>query len=169
MGGFITQKYLERHSAQAGVLLAPPPPRGLLGAALRTARHDFRTFLNVNLQMDFYPVVDTPEKTRRAFFSVDMPDDQLREYYLKMEHDSYFAYLDMLLLALPNPRLIKTPLLVLGAADDQNFSTAEIEATARAYHAPYEIFPNMAHNMMLEMGWESVAARIAAWLDEKGI
>jgi pimeloyl-ACP methyl ester carboxylesterase len=169
MGGFITQKYLERHDAPAGVLLTPPPPGGLLSAALRTARHDFHSFLQVNLQLNLYRAVDTLEKTRRVLFSADMPDDQVQEYFRKLGNDSYLAYLDMLLFALPDPKRIKTPLLVLGAADDHNFSTAEIEATARAYHAPYEIFPNMAHNMMLEKGWESVAARIATWLGEKGI
>jgi pimeloyl-ACP methyl ester carboxylesterase len=164
MGGFITQKYLERHHAPTGVLLASPPPGGLLHAVLRTVRHDIRSILEVSLQMDLYPAVDTLAKMRRALFSQDMPDDVLKEYFRKMEHDSYLAYLDMLLFALPNPERIKTLLLVLGAANDQNFSTAEIEATARAYHAPYEIFPNMAHDMMLEYGWETVAARIVSWL-----
>ena len=169
MGGFITQKYLERHNAPAGVLLASPPPGGLLSAAFRNARHDFRSFLQVNLQMDLYRAVDTPVKTRRVLFSADMPDDQVQEYFHKLGHDSYLAYLDMVLFSLPDPKRIQTPLLVLGAADDHNFSPAEIEATARAYHAPYELFPHMAHDMMLEKGWESVAARIATWLGEKGI
>ena len=169
MGGFITQKYLERHQAPAGVLLASPPPGGLLRAALRNARHDFRSFLQVNLQMDLYRAVDTPVKTRQVLFSPDMPDDQVQEYFRKLGNDSYLAYLDMVLFSLPDPKRIQTPMLVLGAADDHNFSPAEVEATARAYHAPYELFPNMAHDMMLEKGWESVASRIATWLGEKGM
>ena len=169
MGGFITQKYLERHHAPAGVLLASPPPGGLLSTALRSARQDFGSFLQVNLQMNLYREVDTPEKTRRVLFSSDMPDDQVQEYFRKLGHDSYRAYLDMVLFSLPDPKRIQTPLLVLGAADDHNFSPAQIEATAHAYHAPYELFPSMAHDMMLEKGWESVAARIATWLGEKGI
>ncbi|MGZ3639051.1 MAG: alpha/beta hydrolase [Ktedonobacterales bacterium] len=132
------------------------------------ARRDFRSLLQVNLQMALYPAVDTPEKTRRVLFSADMPNALVEEYFRKLENDSYLGYLDMLVFALPDPKRIKTPLLVLGAADDQNFSTAEIEATARAYHAPYEIFPKMAHDMMLEKDWELVAARIAAWLQSRG-
>ncbi len=31
------------------------------------------------------------------------------------------------------------------------------------------IMPNMAHDMMLEPGWQSVADRIVAWLNKKGI
>lgn len=169
MGGFIIQKYLERHTTPAAILLASPPPTGVRGAALRLARLDFRSLALVNLRMSLYPPVDTPEKMRRLLFSADMPDDLVKEYFGKLQDDSYIGYLDMLLFALPDPTRVKTPLLVLGAADDQNFSITEIEATARAYHAPYEIFPNMAHDMMLEQGWEEVAARIATWLQSRGI
>lgn len=169
MGSFIIEKYLERHNAPAGVLLAPPPPAGLLSGALRIARSDIRSFLRVNLQMAMYPAVDTPEKTRQVLFSADMPNDQVQKYFRLLQNDSYFAYLDMMRFALPDPGRITTPLLVLGAADDHGFSTEEIKATARAYHAPYEIFPKMAHNMMLEQGWQSVAARITAWLGESGL
>jgi hypothetical protein len=38
---------------------------------------------------------------------------------------------------------------------------------ARAYGTQAEFFPNMAHNMMLEAGWQSVADRMLAWLDER--
>ena len=31
------------------------------------------------------------------------------------------------------------------------------------------IFPHMAHDMMLEDGWQAVADRFLSWLDEKGI
>lgn len=169
MGGFIVQKYLERHNTPAAILLASPPPSGVRGAALRLARQDLRSLVQVNLRMSLYPAVDTPAKMRRLLFSADMPDDLVEEYFGKLQDDSYLGYLDMLIFALPDPRRIKTPLLVLGAADDQNFSTADIEATACAYHAPYHIFPRMAHDMMLEQGWKLVADRIASWLSSRGI
>ena len=44
----------------------------------------------------------------------------------------------------------------------------EIEDTARAYNTDAEIFP-MAHDMMLENGWEDVAQRILEWLQAQGI
>jgi alpha-beta hydrolase superfamily lysophospholipase len=36
--------------------------------------------------------------------------------------------------------------------------------TARAYNTTAEIFQDMAHDMMLEPKWESVAERISVWL-----
>ncbi|HET9011366.1 MAG TPA: hypothetical protein VFN38_06090, partial [Gemmatimonadaceae bacterium] len=42
----------------------------------------------------------------------------------------------------------------------------EILATARAYDARVEIIADVAHNMMLELRWQAVAARILMWLEE---
>lgn len=60
-------------------------------------------------------------------------------------------------------------MLVLGAEMDAVFSVDEVEATARAYNTKAEIFNGMAHDMMLEPGWQLVAERILGWLKEKKI
>ena len=75
------------------------------------------------------------------------------------------AFLDMVALDLPKPGKVKTPLLVLGAARDNMIRPREIEATARAYNTKAEIIPDVAHNSMLEIRWQSVAERILAWLN----
>ena len=77
------------------------------------------------------------------------------------------AFVDMVALDLPKPAKVKTPLLVLGAARDKMISPREIEATARAYNTQAEIIPDVAHNSMLELRWQSVAERILAWLNER--
>ena len=46
---------------------------------------------------------------------------------------------------------------------------AEVEDTARAYHTPAEVFPDMGHDMMLEPGWQAVAERIDGWLSGQGL
>src|SRR6516165_8673357 len=43
--------------------------------------------------------------------------------------------------------------LPLGAEDDIVFTQREVRATAAAYHTEAEIYPRMAHDMMLEPGW----------------
>ena len=57
---------------------------------------------------------------------------------------------------------------MLGAADDTIFTPAEVRATAVAWDAELEIFPRIAHDMMLEPLWLTVAERIAGWLDKTG-
>jgi pimeloyl-ACP methyl ester carboxylesterase len=58
---------------------------------------------------------------------------------------------------------------VLGGANDAGISPGEIEATAHRHNTRAEIFPNMAHAMMLESGWQVVADRILYWLNEQGL
>jgi alpha-beta hydrolase superfamily lysophospholipase len=60
-------------------------------------------------------------------------------------------------------------MLVLGAADDRIISRGEVESMARAYGTTAEFFPNMAHDMIVEDGWQAVADRMLAWLDERGL
>ena len=166
MGGFVIQKYLEDHDAPGAVLLSSPPPAGLLGTAVRIARRRPVVFARVNVTLSLLPVIATPRLAREAFFSADVPDEQLRAYWKLMQDESYMAFLDMVALDLPKPAKVKAPLLVLGAARDNMLRPSEIEATARAYHTRSEIIPDVAHNSMLELRWQTVAERILAWLRE---
>ncbi|MBL8102219.1 MAG: alpha/beta fold hydrolase, partial [Anaerolineales bacterium] len=169
MVGFIVQKYLEQNNAPAGVLLAPAPPFGVWHGTWLVFKHSPLTLLKILTQFRLAPVVETPESTRWAFFSHDIPREQLLKYHANMNDESFRMYLDLLGLNLVNTKKVKTPLLVLGARDDTVISNGDVEKTAKAYNTQAEIFPNMAHDMMLEAGWKPVAERILNWLKEKGI
>jgi alpha-beta hydrolase superfamily lysophospholipase len=166
MGGFIIQKYLEDHDTPAAVLLSSASPAGLLPTAIRTARRQPWVFAKVNLTLSLKPFIATPQLVGEAFFSNDLPEEKLLEYWKQTQDDSFRAFLDMVALDLPKPEKVKTPLLVLGAARDNMIGPREIEATARAYNTQAEIIPDVAHNSMLERNWQSVADRIIAWLNE---
>lgn len=166
MGGFTIQKYLEDHVAPGAVLLSSPSPAGLLPTALKTARRHPLRFLEVNLKLSLLPIIATPALARESFFSDDVPEEELRAYWMQMQDDSYRAYLDMVALDLPRPARVNTPLLVLGAERDNMLSRKVIEATASAYHTQAQIVPGVAHNSMLELRWQAVADRILAWLEE---
>jgi hypothetical protein len=58
---------------------------------------------------------------------------------------------------------------VAGAVNDRIFKPSEIESTARAYDTGAVIFPDMAHDMMLEPGWKSVADSVLGWLKQRGL
>jgi len=167
MGGFIIQHYLEDHDVPAAVLLSSASPAGLLPTALRTARRQPWAFAKISLTMNLKPMLVTPELVGEAFFSRDLPHDQLLEYWKQTQDDSFMAFLDMVALDLPKPAKVKTPLLILGAARDNMIAPREVEATARAYNTHAEIIPDVAHNSMLEQRWESVAERILIWLNEQ--
>ena len=169
MGGFITQKYLQTNESPAGVLLASVPHFGVWPATGRVFMHSPLTLLKVMTQFRLRPAVETPTDARWALFSNSMPKKQMLKYFAKLDDESFRAYLDLLGLNLANPKRVKAPMLVLGAENDAVISVKNVNATAKAYNTQAQIFPNMAHDMMLEKDWRPVADKILSWLNEKGI
>lgn len=164
MGGFVVQHYLARHDAPGGVLMASAPIRGTIPATLRAfVRHPV-AILKMLVLLNPYYLIETQALKREFFFSADMPETEFKEYAARLQSESFRALLDMNLM-LPRTAQVKVPVLVLGAADDQIFTPHEIRQTAKAYGTEAEIFPQMAHDMMLERGWQAVADRILAWLE----
>jgi len=169
MGGFITQKYLERNQAPAAAILASVPPYGVWHGTWRVFKKSPLTLLKILSRFRLNPLIESPELAKWAFFSNDFPPDEFLNYHTKMNDESFRMFIDLLGLKLVNPKKIKTPLLVLGAHKDTVISNGDVERTAHAYNTTAEIFPNMAHDMMLEKGWQSVAEKIGSWLTKKGI
>jgi pimeloyl-ACP methyl ester carboxylesterase len=169
MGGMIVQKYLESHQATAAVFMASVPPGGIIPATMRILLRHPWLVLKANLTLSLLPVVATPHLAREMFFSPEMPADKVTSHFARIQEESYRVYLDMLGLNLPRAGRIDAPLLVLGAENDRILSAGEVLATARRYCVEAEIIPRMAHNMMLEAGWQKVADRILTWLGQQGL
>ncbi len=169
MGGFIVQKFLERNSAPAGVLLASNPPYGLWHGTWLVFKKSPITLFKVLTRFRLNPLIESPEVAKWAFFSDDFPQDQFLKYYEKMNDESFRMFIELLGLILADPKKVKTPLLILGAEKDTVIPPVDVHKTARAYNTTAEIFPNMAHDMMLEKNWKDVAGRVMGWLKEKGI
>ncbi len=167
MGGMVVQKYLERHSAPAVVLMASAPPQGLLYAAWWLALSNPLLFYEINFIQWLAPYFSTLHTARRAVFSAHMTDHEVAKYCRRMQQESQRAVIDMSGLDLPNFNRVKLPpALVLGAKNDALIPTFLIEATARAFATRAELFPDMAHAMMLETGWQRVAERMVQWLSQ---
>jgi pimeloyl-ACP methyl ester carboxylesterase len=165
MGGFIIRKYLEDHAAPGAVLLSSPTK--LLAPALRVARRHPLLFARATLTLSQLPLISTPQLAREAFFGSDVPEDQMVTYWKRMQDGSYRAYLDMVGLDPPRPARDDVPMLVLGAGGDNMLTPGDVEATARACGAPFEIIPDVAHNSMLGPRWQAVAERILTWLQQR--
>ena len=114
-------------------------------------------------------MVETPALMQDALFSPQVSAEDIARHFARLQPESFRMLLETMLLNLPRPDTVRTPLLVLAAANDRVFSVVEAQATARAYATEAEIFPNMAHDMMLEPNWQQVADRILGWLQERGI
>ncbi len=170
MGGMVVQKYLEAGSGHVpgAVLLAPLPFNGALPMLLRFVVQTPGAMLEIARHLSTHHLVNTPGKARKLFFSPDLPIPELETHARRLQAESLLAGLDLSLLDLPAPYRPDCPLLVLGAVHDSVSTIGEIKQTARVYGTQAEFF-NIAHDMMLDVGWESVAGRIAAWLERRSL
>lgn len=166
MGGLIVQKYLESHKVPAAVLLAPVPTTGVIMTTLGIAKRHFLILLKVLSTMSLYPVINTPELAREAFFSENISTAKLETYYKKLQDESFRGFLDMTF-CLPKPRKVSDPILLIGAINDMIFSQRQMEATANAYHSTAQMLSNTAHDVMLEDRWKDAADIILNWLNEQ--
>ncbi len=168
MGGMVAQKYLERHEAAGVVLLSSVPPQGLWAAALGLALQKPGLMGELNRLLGGGRAA--PDTLRAALFAQPVDEARLARWYRRMQPESHRAIWDMTLFNLPLKSRRRLPsLLVLGAEHDSLIPSSQVELTARHYGVEAEIFNGMGHGLMLECGWERVAERILAWLDEKGL
>lgn len=170
MGGFVVQHFLTRHTAAGAILLASIRPGGVLRVTGRIARRHPVRFAKVNAQLRLGPLVSTPAMARELFFSPGMPEADVISYQRRIEDESYPAFLDMLALDLVDTeRVRRVPLLVLGAEHDAIVTPRETRSIAAVYGTEAEVFPDLAHDVMLEPGWRAVAERMRDWLATHGL
>jgi len=75
------------------------------------------------------------------------------------------SFLDCLALDRVAANQVRSPIHVMGAADDAIVADHEIKATARAYGTEALVFDDVAHDMMLDPNWRTVADSMIRKLD----
>jgi pimeloyl-ACP methyl ester carboxylesterase len=169
LGGQVVQKYLECNSAPAAVLMAPVPVGGIVKMLQRLVRTHPFLFLKVNIFLSLLPYIETRKMAKEMLFSEAVAPDELKEYYGKLQDESYLSFLDMLFLAPIRPQRVTSQVLVLGAANDRVFYRRDIRKTARAYNHRAVIMADMPHDMMLDRDWKRAADVILGWLAERNL
>ena len=170
MGGHVVQKYLALYPdarVEKAVLLCSVPPHGVWRATLKAIRTHPLSFLLVTLTLSFKPLIGTKEKVKELFFSNRISDKTLETAFKNVQDESFLAYLDMLFLDLPQPKKIKTRILVIGGSDDFIFGKKDVLATAKAYNTEGVVFEGEAHNLFMEDNWQSAAKLIATFFTKK--
>lgn len=151
----------------AVVLLAPTRFSIYRRSVLTFARrHPFR-FAELNLRLNMYPPVSTPELAREMLFTEAVSDAELRRLHAKLQDESYRVSLEMMLGS--DRRLQRFPGLpvrVIGGGLDRAVRRSDVEAVAAFHGTQAVFFEDMPHDLMLAPGWERVAAHIADWLEQ---
>lgn len=168
MGGFVVQRYLERHAAAAAILLAPVPAMGLCGAGIAMAVTNPGLFVDVALAHELGRRAPTPAVLFEAVFG-HRADRGLGRYGRRFGDESHRAWMEMCRAEfIDTGRIADVPLMVLGGADDHIIPPAFVRSAARLLGTKAEILPGLGHALMLEHGWDEVAGRIDDWLRVQG-
>ncbi|KZB68227.1 alpha/beta hydrolase [Thalassospira lucentensis] len=167
MGGYIIQKYLEKHKATAAVLMASVPPEGLLASNTMMAMAQPDLYLQMFWLQAIGPHTLLRDRLGRAMLSPDIAEDEGMIYFGRLETESHRALMDMMG---GNPVFLSQtdlpPMLAIGARNDEIIQSEVVNHTARRLRADCVLLYNIAHAMMLDANWEKAASSIVEWLEK---
>lgn len=165
MGGLVVQHALLRRTAPAAVLMASTPPHGLLEASLGFFWREPYAALQMAVLLTCGASQVDPDGIRRAMFSDRMPRDEALRYEPFLQDESQRVLAETTVWnpypAVHDPAI---PTLVLGAEKDALIPVDHVQSTARLLHTEAVILPGRGHALMLEPGWEEIAATLDGWL-----
>lgn len=164
MGGFVVQKYLERHPARAAVLMSAVPPQGLMAASFHLLFASPALFVDFNRLLGGSDIA--PAAVRRALFAKPIEDARVVAYSARMSPESQRAIWDMSMFNLVNLAAVgRVPLLVIGAEQDLLIPPFLVQATARSYGVADRIYAGFGHGFPLEPGTERIAGDVVDWIE----
>jgi pimeloyl-ACP methyl ester carboxylesterase len=163
MGGLLVQKYLEKTSARAVILLAPVPPTGVMASAVKTIRKN-PSLIPYLISRDVYGAFH--DQARKLQFSDDLSDEQLAYYKSRMTAESFKAFLQLQLPVVRDKFHTLTPMLIIAGENDAVIPVSPLKKAARRYNADFILARDMAHNLVLDTGHEKVASDMLIWLEK---
>jgi pimeloyl-ACP methyl ester carboxylesterase len=161
-GGLIVQKLAEVLDPPAVVALVPAAPRGVFALASRellaaALRHAPEILLGKPL------MPDKEEMTRLQLNNLPL-EERDRVYGLQVPESGRQTF-DIAVKGFPvDASKVRCPMLVVGAGRDRITPPQVTKKVAEKYAADLRSYEGFAHMMLLEPGWERVAADVADWL-----
>jgi non-heme chloroperoxidase len=175
MGGLPAQMLAARGLARSLVLLTPAAPAGIRSLTPSVIRCFWRT----HLHWGFWRKPLRQRFSEAAYATLNLlPDEEQRKLYARYGYESgrvifeigYWP-LDRRRAAHVDETRITCPTLVIGAAQDRITPASVVRKVARKYQtvATYREFPDHAHWVLGEPGWEDVAQYVADWLEQQNL
>jgi pimeloyl-ACP methyl ester carboxylesterase len=163
MGGLIAQKLAERDAVSAAVLICAAPPRWI--SAL-SARLLVRMARYTPALLSSRPLV--PRRADAdALFLGRLPTAERERVFERIQPESGRAARELALGAMAiDAKLVRCPVLSVGAADDRFLPPRIARAIAAKYGCEYREYAEHGHYIVGEPGWERVADDVTTWLAE---
>lgn len=173
MGGLLVQMLCARDLVDKAVLLCPASPAGIHALTPSVVR----SFFGVMARWGFWRKANklSPAAARYALFN-KLSGQAAQDAYLQMRYESGraafeigFWLIDPNKATVVNPAHVTQPMLVISGEND-HITPASVnkKVAARYRYAEYRSYPNHAHWLISEPGWENIAQDVAAWLEKSG-
>lgn len=160
MGGLLVQAAAARGVGRAMALLAAAPPRGIPVVSPRLA---WRQLPHLPAMLASRPIVGSLAE-HRALTLNRMPPETHEAVVARFVPDSGRVARELSLGALRvPPAAVRIPTLVVIAGEDRFVVPRIGEALARRYGAAVRRYPEHAHFLVAEPGWEQIADEVAEW------
>jgi len=165
MGAAVVERIVAKRPVRGAALLAPLPPAGLLSIATRLAASHPNFAMRMQNGDPSRLSTEVLTALRPFYFSDHVPPALLAQAARHFNAESPRALFDMSLrLHWALPRHGHCAVLVLGAEGDRICTPDDVRATARHHNVAPVILPGLAHMLMLEPGWETVAKALERWI-----
>ncbi len=168
MGGYIIQKYLEKHDCHAAILMATVPGKPIWRLFFKLFWEQPITMLKLVATLDLFHLVNSTEKASTLLFSDTLAKEPMEVYAKKLGGESFRVMLfDFLLAKIKRRKNLSMPMLVQGAGKDNIIARAESEYTHKFQQTDYQFYEQLSHNVMLEPNWLLSAQGALNWLREQ--
>lgn len=180
-GGLLVEAYCSESPGErakvAGVcLLSSVPPSGNKDIIARITKNSIWNSFKITWGFITKSFLKDPKACRELFFSESLPEDVLLGYQKKLvENSSPVALLDVrnlsaeLPVAPVNPSVFSTGSIkafVAGGNKDMVVDPPAIQELADYFSVEPVVWDDIAHDVMLDTKWETVAESLHSWLKE---
>jgi len=168
MGGLLAQALAERGRVSAAVLISPSAPAGVRTAQMKVVWG----LVGVGARLGLVPKTIRPDfrLARRQVLNVVPREEQLAAYE-SFVHESGRAFVDLASYPIDEEK-VKVPVLTVACGRDRLVPADLVRLTGRKYAAvggELIEYPEHAHWLYAEPGWEKPAEEILGWLRGKGV
>ena len=165
MGAAVVERLVATRPVRAAALLAPLPPAGLLTVATRLAAENPDYLLQMSRLDPLRLSKEVLAALAPFYFSDRIDASLLHEASRHLNAESPRALIDLSLrLHWRLPDFEGPPMFVLGAHGDRICRPDDVAATAQHHGVAATLLPGLAHMLMLEPGWETVADALLGWI-----
>ena len=169
MGGLLAQILAARGLCSRLVCLTPAAPRGIL--ALRPSV--IRSFRGALLRWGFWRKPHRPSYDEAVYAMMHLLSaEERRKAYADYVHESGraafeigFWLFDRRRAAEVDEGKVTCPVLVVAGGQDRITPEPVVRKVAAKYGAHYKAFPEHAHWVLREKGWEDVAGYVLRWME----